>query len=223
MLNGFFGDIAARQKLKRGECMNKRRQYLINRKFQLRYTFSILGFIFAVMAIIIGLIGINAACNNGKMTEITGKNGDIIKKIEANMISHDNILGATLIWVQNPKVMPSKEIPKEIIRTHYRELQATKANLNVIKENTDTIQNIIDLNTTLIIAIVLIVIIQGILFYVMMIRKTHKIAGPAHIMTEYFREIAEGKNPEIRALRAGDELQELFDAFTKMAARLKGK
>ena len=203
--------------------MNKRRQYLINRKFQLKHTFSILGFMFAVTAIIIGLIGINAAYNNGKMTDINGKNEEMIKKLEANMLSHDNILSATLTWVQNPKVMPSKEITKEITQAHYRELQATKANVTIVKENMDTIQKIIDLNTTLIISIVLIVLIQGILFYIMMIRKTHKMAGPAHLMTEYCKQIAEGKNPEIRNLRAGDELQELYDAFTKMAARLKGK
>ena len=203
--------------------MNKRRQYLLNRKFQLRYTFSVLGFMFIVTAIIIGLIEINAAYNNVSMTDISDKNEDLIKKLESNMLSHDSIISATLTWVQNPKTMPSKEITKEISQTHYKELQSTKANISVLKENTAVIQNIIDLNTMLIVVIVLIVVVQSITFYVMMIRKTHKIAGPAYLMTKYCKEIADGKKPEIRDLRVGDELQELFETFKKMAAGLKGK
>ncbi len=201
--------------------MNKRKQYLIDRKFQLKQAFSLMGFIFIAIAIIIGLIGINAAYNNRKMTDISEKNEDMIKKLEANMLSHDSILSATLTWVQNPKSRPSAEITKEITRTHFNELQATKANVVTIMENTNTLTSIINLNTILIIAIVLIVIIQGIILYVMIIRKTHKIAGPAYLMTRYCNQIAEGKNPEIRKLRTGDELGELFEAFMKMAASLK--
>jgi nitrogen fixation/metabolism regulation signal transduction histidine kinase len=119
--------------------------------------------------------------------------------------------------------MPAKEIIKDISRTHYEELQATKANIKTINENTITLRDAIDLNTMLIIGIVLIILVQGIAFYLIMIRKTHRIAGPAHIMTQYCNEIAEGKNPELRDLRAGDELQELYKAFKTMAASLKKK
>lgn len=203
--------------------MNKRRQYLIDKKFQLRHTFSILGFMFIVTAIIIGLIGINAAYNNGKMADINVDNGVIIKNLERTMSTQDNILSAVLTWVQNPKSIPSKNITEDIAKGHYREIESTKNNIDTIKENITSLKEAISYNTMLIIAIVVIVILQGIIFYVMMIRKTHKIAGPALVMTNYCKDIIDGKNPEPRALRAGDELQELYDTFAKMVEKLKEK
>lgn len=201
--------------------MNKRRQYLINRKFQLKYTFSILGFMFIATAIIIGLIGINAAHNNGQMSEITLANGGIIKSLERTMTTQDNILSAVLTWVQNPRAIPSKTITQDIAKSHYKEIESTKSNIKTIKENIAVIKETINYNTMLIIAIVVIVIIQGIVFYIMMIRKTHKIAGPAYVMQNYCKEIIEGKYPDTRELRAGDELQELYDTFSKMVEKLK--
>lgn len=223
MIFASFRGCAKKQYQRRKNMSYKRTQYLIDRKFQLRYTFSILGFMFVVTAIIIGLMGINAAYNNGKMTDISKKNEEMIRNLESNMLSHDNILGATLTWVNKPNAMPPKDLTREITQTHYRELQATKSNVSTIKNNTDTMQRTINLNTIIIIAIIVIVIIQGIIFYIIMIRKTHKIAGPAYVMTQYCKEVIDGKYPETRNLRTGDELQELYDAFSKMLTKLREK
>ncbi len=201
--------------------MNKRRQYLIDKKLQLKYTFSALGFISLIIAVIICLIGINVTYNNGEMQNISVSNDDIIKNLDKTMSTEDNILSVLLTWVQNPKQKPNNESIKDIAQSHFKELNVTKANVQTLKSNIDTIKQVIKYNTGLIILIIIIALIQGLLFFILMIRKTHKIAGPAHVMAGYCKEIAEGKNPEIRDLRAGDELQDLYEAFKDMAIKIR--
>ena len=109
----------------------------------------------------------------------------------------------------------------KLTTNNYKVEKLNKNNVKIINENIESIRETINYNTILIIAIVIIVIVQGIIFYIMMIRKTHKIAGPAYVMQKYCKEIIEGKYPQPRELRAGDELQELYDTFSKMVEKLK--
>ncbi len=201
--------------------MNKRKQYLIDKKFQLRQTYAVLGFMIIIIAIIIGMIGINAAYNNKKMTNITTNNDEIIQKLDHTMMTQDNILEAVLTWVQNPAAKPQRKTIKEIAQKHYKELKTMKGNIQTLQTNISDIQQTIKYNNILIIAIIIISLAQGIIFYILMIRKTHKIAGPVYVMSNYMKEIIDGKYPTIRNLRAGDELQDLYTQFSQMVNTLK--
>ena len=201
--------------------MNKRKQYLIDKKYQLGQTFSLMKFISLILAIILSLIVFNAVINNNKLKNITNDNTDIIKKLEDTMIIHDQIVEAVLTWVQKPEKKPQTDAIKEVAITHYKELKSSKSNIQIIKQNVSSIDETIKLNRYLIIAIIVIVILQGVLFYFIMIRKTHKIAGPVYVMSNYMNEIIDGKYPSIRALREGDELNEFYELFGKMIDILK--
>lgn len=175
--------------------MKQRKQYVIDKKFQLKHTFTVVGAVFVVVALIVGIIGFNAAYNNNRLDNIMG--------------IQDNIVDAMMAWVQNPAEKPQQAAIKEIAGKHF--------------ENLTTIKRIIKYNTFLIGLIVVIVIIQGVVMYFIMIRKTHKISGPIFVMSMYFKEIIDGKMPNPRKLRKGDELQEFYDLFAKMVEALKAR
>jgi len=50
---------------------------------------------------------------------------------------------------------------------------------------------------------------------------THKVAGPIYMMKRLLKEVGEGKLNFNRRPRKGDELQDFFEAFTAMVAQLK--
>jgi hypothetical protein len=52
---------------------------------------------------------------------------------------------------------------------------------------------------------------------------THKVAGPVYKMKLLLRQIGEGKLNFKGRLRKGDELQDFFETFADMAERLKGR
>ncbi|MBN2496433.1 MAG: hypothetical protein JXR96_17700 [Deltaproteobacteria bacterium] len=50
---------------------------------------------------------------------------------------------------------------------------------------------------------------------------THKIAGPAYAMRRTLSQIADGKLPQVRALRKGDELRSVSEELRRMANNLR--
>lgn len=50
---------------------------------------------------------------------------------------------------------------------------------------------------------------------------THRIAGPAYVMTGLLERLAEGQYPAVRSLRKGDDLKGLFAGLTKVVERLR--
>ncbi|HNR89965.1 MAG TPA: hypothetical protein PKM65_16630 [Spirochaetota bacterium] len=175
--------------------MKQRKQYVIDRKFQLKHTFSVLGVVLVLVAVIIGIIGVNAAYNNNRLDNIMG--------------IQDNIVDAMMAWVQNPAEKPQQTAIKAIAGKHF--------------ENLTTIKRIIRYNTILIGLIVVIVLLQSVIMYFVMIRMTHKISGPIFVMSKYFADIIDGKMPNPRKLRQGDELQDFYNLFTKMVEALKAR
>jgi len=50
---------------------------------------------------------------------------------------------------------------------------------------------------------------------------THRVAGPIFIISRYLGQIRDGRVPEPRPLRKGDELKDFFDVFSGMLSSLK--
>ncbi len=179
--------------------MKQRKQYIINKKFQLKTTFSIIAIIFVIVAIIIAAIGVNAAANNKRLIHI--------------IQIQDNIVEALIAYSQSPHDSEQKLAIQNIANDHVN--------------NINTIKQIIELNNILLIIIIAFVILQGIILYFVLIRKTHKIAGPIYVMSNYFNDIINGNIPNPRPLRKNDELQDFYALFIKMVntirSRLEGK
>ncbi len=173
--------------------MTKRTHYVVDRKFQLKTTFSILGIIFLAGVVIISSIGITIAVNNKRLNNV--------------IIIHNNIVEALITYSQD--VPGAKENP------------AIKNASEINARNIEVINRIILQNDMMLLAIIGFIILLGIIIFFMLIRMTHRISGPAMVMSNYIRQIIQGTYPSTRPLRKDDELQDLYELFQEMVRKLK--
>ncbi|HOO73124.1 MAG TPA: hypothetical protein PK926_15310 [Spirochaetota bacterium] len=175
--------------------MGKRKQIIIDKKFQFKHTFSIIGMVTIISAIIIAVIATNLVFNNLKIENIY--------EIEDNIV---HFLTSRPHGIEDPSF---KNAIKDIAVNH--------------SENMKTLNKIIKYNKALLITLLVFIVAQGVILYMMIIKMTHRISGPLYVMTNYMREIVNGKYPNIRPLRKKDELKEFYDQFRSMVATLKEK
>lgn len=88
-------------------------------------------------------------------------------------------------------------------------------------ETIASMEGIIVWNYVLIFIIAAIVILQCAVLFIVIIRKTHRIIGPAKLMAAQMDELAAGREPELRPLREDDELKDLYSAFTRLVEYVK--
>ena len=172
---------------------NMRKKYVVNKKFQLRTTFSVIGVIFVVLALLVALAGINLL--------------DVNKRI-SNMIEINKAIADTL-------AAPTPDASVAEYQNYVR-MQ------NLHDQNKKNLDDMIKFNTILISVIIIVVFVQGFVLFYILIRQTHRIAGPMYVMTNYMRQIIDGRIPEhIRALRKNDFFQDSYDVFREMVRVLK--
>jgi nitrogen fixation/metabolism regulation signal transduction histidine kinase len=168
--------------------MKKRKKIILDKKFQLKTTFSIIGITSIIVTIIIGLISYNMANNNNKLSNII-----VIQK---------NVVEALLTYSQENQSREDRILINNISKSH--------------DKNISNIQNIIELNYKFLFIIIIVSVFQCIILFLILIKKTHKISGPIYVMSKYIDEIINGNFPKTRPLRKGDELKEIYDLFIKM-------
>jgi len=171
----------------------QRKKYLINKKFQLRTTFSLIAISSIFFALVVTVAGITLL--------------DFNKRI-SNMIQINKVISDTL--------------SAPVAQTNPREYDTYVKMQNNLDQNKKNLDSMIQVNMTLIIIIIGAVIIQGAALFFILIRQTHRIAGPIFVMTSYMRQIAEGKIPEhVRALRKNDFFKENYAVFEEMVNYLR--
>jgi len=202
--------------------MKKRTQYLIDRKFQLRHTFSIIGLKFVVIALITGAIAFNAAYNNGQLSRNNAQLQNIINDQSNIIIIQDNNVEALLTYSQAVKDKTRIKAINDVAMLHGRNMKTLEQNNHTISDIISHTDNVIKYNTGLLVTVCVFIILQGIILYFMLIRKTHRISGPIYVMSNYMKQIIDGNFPEnMRHLRKHDELKEFYDLFREMVRSLK--
>lgn len=202
--------------------MEKRKQYVIDKDFQKGHAMSVLKWTLIFIFIISAIIGINVVFNSYTLENVRIENDTIIENLGQVMEKSDNMVEALITWSLNPKKKPGGESVKEVAIGHLNNLNIMKDNIGSIKKNISKQNSIVRYNYILLIAILLIIIIQGLLLYRVLIRKTHKISGPIYVMSNYMKDIIEGKDiPDIRPLREDDELKDFYEIFKQLIDVMK--
>ena len=174
--------------------MTQRKQYVIDKKFQLRAAFSIIGLMLIVSAVIVAAVSVNVSMNNRRLNNI--------------IVLYNNNVEALLAFSQ--EAAGAEKLPiANVSRIH--------------AENVRTMESIIAQNNTLLWGIVVFILAQAVILFVALIRKTHHVSGPVYVMSNYLREIIDGRLPSPRPLRKNDELKELYALFVEMVEKLKDK
>ncbi|HPF05052.1 MAG TPA: hypothetical protein P5120_08720 [Spirochaetota bacterium] len=173
--------------------MSKRKKYIIDRKFQLKAAFSVIGVTAAISLIIIAAISASIVYNNEKINNIYEIENNIFQLMQdttANCTDNGNF-GDMNVMLQ---------------RNH--------------EQNLYNINKITHYNRLLLVSLVLCVVFQGIVLFVLIIKITHRISGPVYVMSGYMKEIIDGKLPSPRELRDKDGFKDFYDLFRQMVKAL---
>lgn len=178
--------------------MQKRKQIVIDRQFQFKTTFTIIGIVTLLAVVIISAIAASAVYNNRKIEQINAMEDNIVQYLQIKTLS-----------AKDADI--DKKAMKEIAINH--------------SNNMNEMTVMIKRNKVLLLVLIGIMVLQGVILYLLLIRKTHRIAGPVYVMSNYMKEIIGGKIPTVRKIRKDDEMQEFYSIFTDMveSIRKRGK
>ncbi|OHD63008.1 MAG: hypothetical protein A2176_09275 [Spirochaetes bacterium RBG_13_51_14] len=186
--------------------MKKRTHYVIDKKYQLRTAFSIIGTVILITAVILGAITASVVYNNIRLNW-NNERIDNIYKIENSIFS---LLSST--------PSPSDQALKKAIEESSEKHDANMATLDTIIAYNN---RIIAYNKFLLIAILFIVMAECALLFIFLIRRTHRVSGPIHVMSNFMKDIIEGREPALRPLRKKDELKDFYELFKQMLSALE--
>lgn len=188
------------------------KNYLLDPRFQLKWT----GMIIAVAFVISAILGVFLYRTSSEVTaqseKVIGQGQALIDESEKN---------SELVKIQIKKDYgDAPELAESFAKGAHEldaQLEAKKKNLVAQHEATRRQQN--TMLTSLVVGLVLLVVLIGILG----IYFTHKVVGPIYKMKMLLRQVGEGKLNFHGKLRKGDELQDFFEVFAAMVEKLKDR
>lgn len=188
------------------------KNYLLDAKFQLKWT----GRIIIVALAISALMGVFLFQTSKKVTEQTETViAEGQKAIEQNRVNSELLQMKMLAEAaDSPELMTTYQAKA---KKEAAELQKQKDELQAQAIETRAQQS--RMGITIAGALVLLVLLIGVLG----IFFTHKVVGPIHMMKNLLRQVGDGKLNFNRKPRKGDELQDFFEVFQAMVNQLKAR
>jgi nitrogen fixation/metabolism regulation signal transduction histidine kinase len=183
-----------------GKYKRSFRNYLIDSRFQLKYTSFILiaaVAISAVLGIFLWRTSGEVVAESQKVVEQSKKVSDVVKM----SIKDDPVYG------DNP------ELAKEFASASAEQDNKIQAQQDALVRQQRTML------FTLVGALAVMVFVIGVLG----IYFTHKVAGPIYKMKLLLNQVADGRLNVNAKLRKGDELQDFFDVFAGMVDNLRAR
>ena len=199
--------------------MKNRKQVLIDKKFQLSKSLSVIGFFSIIVIVIVLLIGIFLLSNNQKLNTETANLEKSILDLKLIMELQQSVY---ISLSSRPTIDNSKVDVQEANQLNANYNSSIQKLTHTIKKNEGIVasnQNIVKMNNWLF-GVVSAVFLLGILvLYLLMIRITHRISGPIWVMTRHMTDVLEGKKPQMNDLRTKDEFKDFYDLFRKMITK----
>lgn len=203
----------------------KLRNYMIDRRFQLKYTMMIMGLSLVLIAALGGLLYQQVLATveeNAKAAE--GTAAAARASADAAKVSKENseiIIAQALAddYFQDP------EVTEKFVEDMKRPVEDVKAKAEAMDEQARNMEKESGEFRKRARQLPLLLALFGITFllflFLISIYTTHKIAGPMYKIRKLMSEV-DGDSLHIAgALRKGDEMWELFDAFNTMIERLR--
>lgn len=182
-----------------GGFMHRKRK-LIDRRFQLKTTFRIIGSIIIAFITLIAITGIYTLNADNQIETILH---EMSVSIESQKAILENTVSAS------PRDNASEEV-RERVRT-----------IAVMKKNVVLLGDISRHNRILMTAILGVGLILGLFLYFYLIELTHRISGPLHVLSTLVKNALDGKETNVRPLRKNDEFKEFYEQVADLIARSK--
>lgn len=187
-----------------------KRRYLIDRRFQLKYTGLLVGIVLGVMAVLGGVIWrVGAEATDGARFAASQAEVALRESHTSSRIVRMNALAAA---ADSPDLM--KVLEAELAQTD-RQAEQNLAEVQARRQAAERNANL--LLTALIGAgVVLAAVLAALGIFI-----THRIVGPVFKIKRLLRQVGSGQLVINERLRRGDELGDLFDTFMQMTLSLK--
>ncbi len=186
---------------------NHRKKKLINLSFQLRTAIPAILVTIISFSVIIGFILFMTS-----MSSVTSTARDLNRAVQ----NEYEIVQSFKEYAKRVKD-PIFILATEKIESDH------KQSIAVIKENIMTLRAYSENNSRFLVLAIAVMIINSILLYVLIIRSTHKAAGPVLAMHTLIRNILEGRSPDDRGIRKKDDFQEFYKDFEKLIEKYSKK
>jgi nitrogen fixation/metabolism regulation signal transduction histidine kinase len=221
-----------------GREQRRLRNYLLDKRFQLKYAAYLAG-IALVVAVLLGTgLGLTStklieqsrhAVDQGqalvKQGQETVKRGQLVieqnKKI--NQVVAMNIAEA---YKDQPEL--AKQFGEDTARDEQKfkeEQERLEKDADFLKQRAAELEQqakaVAEQQRTLITGLVVALALLVVCIWLAGIVVTHKIAGPVFKMKRMFRQVGDGKLALHERLRRGDEMQDFFETFDQMLGRLR--
>lgn len=199
--------------------MKKRKQTVVNKKYQLKKTFRFIIGVSVIIIIIITSVGVILSVNNSAIKRNNDRLMQNIDRITQIMELQQNLY-------INLFIRPSESAPKLDQETANQAMfdynysidtlkAAAESNNNLMKSNGRIIKSN---NLLLLISILVFIVGIAVLFYRLLIH-THRVAGPISVMSRDIQKILDGQKPDLRDLREMDDFKEFHDLLRKLARK----
>jgi predicted PurR-regulated permease PerM len=186
-----------------------RRKNIIDKKFQLRLTFRILGIIIIAFILIIAVTGIISTDNNRQISAT-------IKDLNRSMAKDKKTI-EVLIASAGLKSNTALD------RDHDRIIEEHLESMALMHTNMQQLHKILNQNRAILTVMIITGILLGIGLFAYLIRLTNRMSGPLYVLTQHMNDIMNGKKPNLRALRKNDEFQDFYRQFVSFINGLLNK
>ncbi len=195
--------LPAHQKHKRGSV------WLVNKRFQLKYTFMLVGVVLLVatgLGLVVGSM-VQTALHHADVATASAERAYAESEVN-NKLAHDN---AVLAAGDNPALL-------RLMEGSLAEAEEKSAiELNKVRLAGEQLKQSA---RKLLVGLVLSIFALGVALTLIGLRMTQRIVGPVHRLKRLLRRVGTGKLTVGERLRKGDELEDLFDTFRQMTYSL---
>jgi len=185
------------------------RKKLIDKKLQLRTTYSVIRFYFIAFFIILILLLIHTALTDKKI------NGTI-RNLQGAINTEQNIVNAFIKYSDMTSNADLQLRSKKISDDH-------NASINIIAAHIQVLSGLLKSNFLIILIIAGFILAMGLILFFYLIRLTHTISGPIYVISQHIQDIMDGKEPSFRALREDDQLKDFYNQFAEMVKTIQSK
>jgi hypothetical protein len=162
-----------------------------------------------IMTVVIIILSVLLMSNNRKLNSIS---------VNQQQLSESQTeLFKTLLSIVDTNDISKLHISASVVK------EDNERNHELVRNNNSIIQDITLINNRIIAMLIISAVIQSVIIFYIMLKRSHRISGPLFLLNLYIDEMKRGEFPEIRPLRVNDDFHDLFDNFREMVDGLKGK
>lgn len=188
------------------------KNYLLDARFQLKWTAMIIAVALVISAIMGVVLYITSSNVTQESQKVIAQGQELIKESQKN---------SDLVKMQIKKEYADTPELAETFNKGASELdgQLQERQKSLLAQQQNTIERQRTMLSSLVLGLTLLVVLIGLLG----IYFTHKVVGPIYKMKLLLKQVGDGRLNFQGGLRKGDELQDFFEAFSKMVDKLKNR